>query len=119
MQRTLLSQQAALLNSVIEPQPPAPEPPAYEVRKAGLTELFKDRWNNELEYVVRNLQETDWNKQREYYEEKISNAWNNLRKTETGQELETRLTENVMGTEKKVADTANASLGGRRLLEEK
>src|ERR1700760_637688 len=87
VQHTLLSQQAALLNSVVEPLPPLPEPPAYEVRKAGLTELLKDRWNREVEFLVHQAQTTNWSLVRERMERGVGNVWHNLRSSQTGKEI--------------------------------
>jgi MICOS complex subunit MIC12 len=88
VQRSLLSQQATILNSVVEPLPPLPEPPAYEVRRAGIAEELKDRWNREVEKLVRNVQQTDWTAVREDAEQKIAGAFNRLRQTETAQNVE-------------------------------
>ena len=93
VQKTLLSQQATLLNSVVEPLPPLPDPPAYEVHKAGLTEELKDRWNREVEKLVRNIQETDWTQKRELYEERIAAVWSKVRSSDPAQELESKAKE--------------------------
>jgi hypothetical protein len=93
VQKTLLSQQSALLNSVVEPLPPVPDPPAYEVRRAGLAEELKDRWNREVEKLVRNVQTTDWEGLREAAEDRIASAWSSVRQSETGREVEGRATE--------------------------
>lgn len=77
--------------------PPLPDPPAYEVRRAGLAEVLKDRWNREIEKLVHNVQTTDWSAKREEYEERIARAWSNLRQTDKAQELEQRFKENVVG----------------------
>ena len=97
VQQTLLKQSHTLLNSVIEPLPPPPEPPVYELKKAGLAEMLKDRWNAEIEKLVHNVQTTDWVKKREEAEERIANVWGNVRETERGQEVERRFKENVVG----------------------
>lgn len=99
VQHTLLSQQTNLLNSVVEPLPPLPESPAYEVRNAGFVEQLKDRWNREVVNVVRNFEDTDWSRGREFAEEKIANVWSRLRQTEKAQQLEERFQENVGNTE--------------------
>ncbi|ETI23604.1 hypothetical protein G647_05406 [Cladophialophora carrionii CBS 160.54] len=88
VQRTLLSQQSALLNSVVEPLPPLPDPPAYEVRRAGLAEQLKDRWNREVEKLVRNVQQTDWTAAREDAEQRLASLWRTVRQSETGREVE-------------------------------
>ena len=121
IQGTLLRQSHILLNSVVEPLPSAPEPPAYELRKAGLVEELKDRWNSEIEKMVRNIQETDWHEKREQAEHRIANAWSNLRQTEKAQELEERFKENVVGTADKAENTVEAAkegVGQKRLLEQ-
>jgi len=43
----------------VEPQPLVPPPVAREVR-TGLVETAKDRWNGEVESLVRRVQATDW-----------------------------------------------------------
>ncbi|EXJ62547.1 hypothetical protein A1O7_02985 [Cladophialophora yegresii CBS 114405] len=93
VQRTLLSQQSALLNSVVEPLPPLPDPPAYEVRRAGLAEQVKDRWNREVEKLVRNVQQTDWTAAREDAEQRLVSLWRTVRQSETGREVEERAKE--------------------------
>lgn len=93
VQRTLLSQQATLLNSVVEPAPPLPDPPAYEVRKAGLGEQLKDRWNAEVERMVRNFQETDWAEKRAVLEEQAARLWARVKSSESAHELESKAKE--------------------------
>ncbi|KIW70926.1 hypothetical protein PV04_03154 [Phialophora macrospora] len=93
VQRTLLSQQSALLNSVVEPLPPLPDPPAYEVRRAGLAEQLKDRWNREVEKLVVNVQQTDWTAARENAERRLEGLWRAVRQSETGKEVEGRAKE--------------------------
>lgn len=100
VQKTLLSQQATLLNSVVDPLPPLPDPPAYELRKAGLAEQLKDGWNREVEKLVHTAQTTDWAEKREVYERRIVAAWNKIRSSEPAQELEQKVKETVaQGTE--------------------
>ncbi|EXJ83790.1 hypothetical protein A1O1_07417 [Capronia coronata CBS 617.96] len=101
VQRSLLSQQATLLNSVVEPPPPLPEPPAYEVRRAGLVEALKDRWNSEIERVVRNFEETDWAEKRALLEEQAAIVWGKVKSSESAQNLETKTEE----LEQKLKDT--------------
>jgi altered-inheritance-of-mitochondria protein 5 len=69
-QAALLRQQRALLVNVIEPLPPAPEPRPKEIA-VGLVEMAKDRWNRELETVVRRVYETDWRRVRERAEDRV------------------------------------------------
>ena len=126
-QHTILSQSSLLLNQIVEPLPPVPDPPAYEVRRAGLAEVLKDRWNREIEKLVHNVQTTDWNAKREEYEERIASAWSNLRQTEKAQELEQRFKENVVGVAdeakeqgqgvKQIVEDSQETTGRPRLLE--
>jgi MICOS complex subunit MIC12 len=83
-QHTLLAQQSVLLNSVVEPLPPPPETPAYHVRKVSLVETLKDRWNGEVEGLVRRVEETDWNKVRARWESRIGTVWAKLRESQAG-----------------------------------
>lgn len=83
-QHTLLAQQSVLLNSVVEPLPPLPETPAYDVRKVSLVETFKDRWNGEVESLVRTVEETDWNQVRARWESRIGTVWAKLRNSQAG-----------------------------------
>jgi MICOS complex subunit MIC12 len=62
-QSIMLSQQSAVLLNIIEPQPPLPPPTAREVR-GGFAEMAKDRWNAEVEGLLRKVYGTDWNKAR-------------------------------------------------------
>ena len=114
----LLSQQSVLLNSVIEPLPPLPESPAYNVQKVSLVETLKDRWNREVEGTVRRVEETDWNQVRSRWESRIGTIWAKLRESEAGD----RFKENavVAGEQmKRVADKAEAQQTSdpKRLLE--
>ncbi|ETN40050.1 uncharacterized protein HMPREF1541_04325 [Cyphellophora europaea CBS 101466] len=95
VQHTILQQSSQLLHNVVEPPAPRPDPPPYEVKRAGLSEQLKDRWNSELEKMVSRIQTTDWTEQREIYTDKITNAWNNLRQTEQVKELEQKAKEAV------------------------
>lgn len=95
VQHTLLQQSASLLNATVEPPIPIPDPPPYEVKRAGITEQLKDRWNTEIERMVQRIQTTDWTEQREIYEQKMSSAWNNLKHTEQAKELEQKVKETV------------------------
>lgn len=95
VQHTLLQQSAGLLNATIEPPAPVPDPPPYEVKRAGLSEQLKDGWNSEVERIVQKIQTTDWTEQRYIYEQKISNAWRKLRQTEQAKEIEQKAKETV------------------------
>ena len=117
-QHTLLSQQSVLLNSAIEPLPPLPESPAYDVQKVSMTETLKDQWNRELEGMVKRVEETDWNQVRARWESRIGTVWARLRESEAGD----RFKENVIGAgeqAKKAAETAEAQQPSepRRILE--
>ena len=122
-----MSQSSLLLNTIVEPLPPLPDPPIYEVRRAGLAEVLKDRWNREIEKLVHNVQTTDWSAKREEYEARIASAWSNVRQTEKAQELEQRFQENVAGVadegKQKVEEAkqnlkgAKETTGQARLLE--
>lgn len=85
----------------MDPPIPLPDPPAYEVRKAGLTEVLKDRWNREVEKLVRNAQETDWTQKREVYEERLSTLWGKARASEQGRDLEAKARELEQNVEDK------------------
>ena len=80
---------------------------------------MKDRWNREIEGLVRKAQTTDWEAVRIDWEHKISNAFNKLRNTEQAQELEQRLKQNVLGAEDSLKQSAQEAIHGKRLLEEK
>lgn len=95
VQHTLLQQSASLLNATVDAPIPIPDPPPYEVKRAGLTEQLKDRWNTEIERMVQKVQATDWTEQREIYERKISNAWGQLKQTEQAKEIEQKVKETV------------------------
>ena len=83
----LLSQQSVLLNSVVEPLPPFPESPAYNVQKVSLVETLKDRWNREVEGTVRRLEDTDWNQVRSRWESRIGMVWAKLRESDVGDRI--------------------------------
>ena len=90
------------------------------MKRAGLAEVLKDRWNSEIEKLVHNIQTTDWNEKREQAEERIANAWSKVRQTEKAQELEQRFKENVVGVEddaKRIAEEAKEKASEPRLLE--
>ncbi|KAF2269265.1 hypothetical protein CC78DRAFT_564981 [Lojkania enalia] len=77
-QASLLRQQRQVLNNVIEPEPPAPEPMAREV-PVGLSEMAKDRWNRTIEGMVRKVYETDWRRVREGVEDDVGAVVRRLR----------------------------------------
>ena len=82
--------------------------------------MLKDRWNAEIEKLVRNVQTTDWAEKRELYEKRIASAWSNVRETEKVQELEQRFKENVVGVAdeaKQKVEEAKQKTNEPRLLE--
>lgn len=90
-QSLLLRQQSRLLNSVVDPPEPEYAPPAYRVEQAGLEEQLKDRWNREVEGLVRKAQHTDWEAVRIRWEARLGNAWAKVRGTEQAQAIEQRV----------------------------
>ena len=120
-QHTLLSQQSILLNSVIEPLPPALEPAPYDVKRESLVETLKDRWNSEVEGLVRKAQYTDWNEVRERWETLAGDAWRRLSGSEMGERLQQSVVdsgEEVKQTVEQIAGTAKEGVPGeKRLLE--
>ena len=121
-QSLLLRQQAKLLNSHVDPPEPEYEPPTYRVESAGLEEQLKDRWNREIETIVRKAQTTDWEAFRIRWETRIGSAFDKLRQTDKAQELEQRFKENVIGADQtagSLKNSAQEAMHGKRLLEEK
>lgn len=121
-QSLLLRQQAKLLTSHVDPPEPEYQPPAYRIEQAGLDEQLKDRWNREVESLVRRVQSTDWEALRVRWERRIGFAVNDLRETDAVQELEQKLKENIIGTEKPseaLQNSAKDAVQGKRLLDEK
>lgn len=104
VQKSLLAQQTYVLNTIVEPPTPLPDPPAYEVRKAGLAEELKDRWNREVEKLVRNVQETDWSAKREVYEQRIASVWNQVRQSESAKQVEGKVKDLEKDVKGKVKD---------------
>jgi MICOS complex subunit MIC12 len=124
-QHTLLSQSHILLNSAVEPLPPLPELPAYEVRKTSLTEELKDRWNGEIEHAVRRLQTTDWNAVRARWERRIGNVFQRLQESDAGKDVAAasdKLKENVIGATEGSEDAVKGKTARKttekRLLEQ-
>jgi altered-inheritance-of-mitochondria protein 5 len=70
----MLRQQSLILKNVIDP--PAPEPPstAREAR-VSVVESAKDRWNSEIEGLVKKAQTTDWNTVGDRMADRISSLW--------------------------------------------
>jgi MICOS complex subunit MIC12 len=99
-QHTLLSQQSMLLTSLLDPQQPSSSPSSSfssttprsrsrytiypetleveERRKESLAEVLKERWNAEVEGMVRRVEETDWREVRERWERRGVNIWRNV-----------------------------------------
>jgi altered-inheritance-of-mitochondria protein 5 len=83
-QSIMLSQQNAVLLNIIEPQPPQPPPTAREAR-AGFAEMAKDRWNAEIEGLLRRVYGTDWNRARADVEDGLRGVTSGLwKKAEDG-----------------------------------
>lgn len=76
----MLSQQSAVLLNIVEPQPLQPPPTLREVR-GGFVEMAKDRWNAEIEGLLRRTYDKDWSKARVGVEETIYGAASRLRKS--------------------------------------
>ena len=55
--------------------------------KVSLVETLKDRWNGEVESLVRRVQETDWNQVRARWESRIGTVWSKIRQSEVGDRL--------------------------------
>ncbi|KAF2004965.1 hypothetical protein P154DRAFT_425473 [Amniculicola lignicola CBS 123094] len=69
-QATLLRQQRTVLTNIVDPQSIEEEPVAREL-PVGLAEMAKDRWNREVEGVVRRVYGTDWTGVREGMEDRL------------------------------------------------
>lgn len=76
-QRALLAQQRAHLTQTYDPVPPPPEPRA-RAENVGLTEMAKDRWNAEVERLVRWGNNVEWDEVREQMEVGVGRVWNKL-----------------------------------------
>lgn len=105
-QALLLRQQSRLLNSVIDPPEPEYAPPTYRLEQAGLEELLKDRWNREVEGLVRKAQHTDWEAVRLRWEARLGSAWAKVRGTEQVQEIEQRVREGAQDLKENVSSGA-------------
>jgi MICOS complex subunit MIC12 len=88
-QSVLLSQQNLVLRSIVQPEPPIPPPTAREAR-AGVIEFAKDRWNGEIEGLVRKVNNTDWNEVRSEWEGKIMALVSRLRESGQGEKAADR-----------------------------
>jgi Altered inheritance of mitochondria 5 len=47
-------------------------------REGSLVEMMKERWNEEVEGMVRRVQSTDWSGVRERWERRGVSAWRNV-----------------------------------------
>ena len=77
-QAALLRQQSLILTNIVEPRP-EPPPPTARIVRAGMVETAKDRWNGEVEGLVRRVQEVDWRSVREGLEDRLMSAWGKVR----------------------------------------
>jgi altered-inheritance-of-mitochondria protein 5 len=77
-QAALLRQQRHVLTNVYDPKELEAEP-AYREVPVGLAEMAKDRWNRELESVVRKAYGTDWRKVRESAEDRLGGLVERIR----------------------------------------
>ncbi|QDS76598.1 hypothetical protein FKW77_007536 [Venturia effusa] len=59
-QALMLRQQSIILTNVVEPPLPEPQVSSREAR-ISVVESAKDRWNSEIERLVKKAQTTDWN----------------------------------------------------------
>lgn len=82
---------------------------------------MKDRWNREVEGLVRTAQTTDWEAVRIRWENRIKSAFDSLRSTEKAQELEQKFQENVvdpLSNPQLLKESIKEAVGGKRILEE-
>jgi len=77
-QTTLVSQQNKILTNLIDPQLPPPRDRMKEVQ-AGVVEMAKDKWNNEIEGLLRRTYKTDWNAVRAKWEDRALAAVEKMR----------------------------------------
>ena len=65
-----------MLASLVEPDlVPVDDPPRFRARRVSWTETWKDRWNAEVEGLVRGVQETDWDAVRATIEGRVRGVW--------------------------------------------
>ncbi|KAF1849950.1 uncharacterized protein K460DRAFT_372345 [Cucurbitaria berberidis CBS 394.84] len=79
-QAALLRQQRGVLAGFYEPKVPEPEPTSREV-PVGLAEMAKDKWNRQLEGIVRGAYNTDWRRLRESAEDRVSAVVEKIRES--------------------------------------
>jgi hypothetical protein len=89
------------------------------VVNVSLVETLKDRWNGEVESLVRRVQETDWNQVRARWESRIGTVWAKMRQSEAGDKPDREDAVAVGEEVKKVAETPRPeqSPQPKRLLE--
>jgi hypothetical protein len=88
------------------------------VVNVSLVETLKDRWNGEVEGLVRRMQDTDWNQVRARWESRIGTVWAKMR--QSGAEDRLREDALVVGKEvKKATETPQPEQNPqrKRLLE--
>lgn len=73
-QALMLRQQSLILKNVIEPPLPEPQLSSREAR-VSVVESAKDRWNSEIERLVKKAQTTDWNQVGGRAADGISSLW--------------------------------------------
>lgn len=69
----MLRQQSLLLNSLVEPEllPSEADKPLYVLDRPNWAEMWKDRWNAEVEGAVRWVQGVRWAQVRSEVEERV------------------------------------------------
>jgi hypothetical protein len=89
------------------------------VVNVSLVETLKDRWNGEVESLVRRVQETDWNQVRARWESRIGTVWAKMRQSEAGDRPDREDAVMVGEEVKKAAETSQPeqSPQPKRLLE--
>ncbi|KAA6410593.1 MAG: hypothetical protein FRX48_06015 [Lasallia pustulata] len=72
-QARLLRHQSFLLNSLVDPElvPSEAERPRYVADRPNWAEMWKDRWNSEIEGAVRWVQDAKWGQVRRGVEERV------------------------------------------------
>lgn len=73
-QALMLRQQSLILKNVIEPLTPEPPSTTREAR-VSVVESAKDRWNSEIEGLVKKAQTTDWNEVGGRMADGVSSLW--------------------------------------------
>ncbi|KAF2461534.1 hypothetical protein BDY21DRAFT_89447 [Lineolata rhizophorae] len=78
-QALALRQSSQTLNDIVEPPPALPPPPSARVARPSLVETAKDKWNAEVETLVRKVYDTDWNQVREQAEDNVGAVWRKIK----------------------------------------